>query len=122
MKSRGGQPGNTNALKHGYYSRRLSELDSSDLDSAMQAGLADEIAMLRVTMRKVFEGAIDLGGEGETALERWASLLGLLSSASAKLAAMLRTQKLIMGTDQQSETLNALQVALRKVNNEFRQK
>jgi len=47
-KRRGGQPGNVNAVKHGFYSRRFRELEAEDLDAALQNGLGDEIDMMRV--------------------------------------------------------------------------
>jgi hypothetical protein len=46
--SRGGQPGNTNALKHGFYSRRFRDIEFSDLDVITVADLQNEIAMMRV--------------------------------------------------------------------------
>jgi len=46
-RTRGGQIGNRNALRHGYYSRILSEEEKADLCSAADVeGLDEEIALL----------------------------------------------------------------------------
>jgi hypothetical protein len=42
-RSRGAQPGNTNALKHGFYSKRFSQLELTDLETALGDGLGDEV-------------------------------------------------------------------------------
>ena len=39
--------GNTNALKHGFYSRRFRSADLQDLDTHDFSGLQDEIVMIR---------------------------------------------------------------------------
>jgi hypothetical protein len=47
VKKRGAQPGNTNALQHGFYSRQMHSGEIADL-SAITPDLNGEIAMLRV--------------------------------------------------------------------------
>ena len=59
-RPRGGQPGNSNALKHGFYSRKFKDLDVKDLQ-AVTATIDDEIAALRVAARRVFEYADQVG-------------------------------------------------------------
>jgi len=54
-RSRGGQPGNANAVKHGFYSRKFRDLESQDLETALRDGLGDEIALMRVMIRRVFD-------------------------------------------------------------------
>ncbi len=34
-KRRGGQPGNVNAVKHGFYSRRFHEIEAADQEAAL---------------------------------------------------------------------------------------
>ena len=92
-RKRGGQPGNTNALKHGFYSHRFKSIELSDLDSALSDGLTDEIALLRVIIRRVFEYA-DTGAED---LDAWSRALNTLGAASTRLAGLLRTQQIIAG-------------------------
>jgi len=47
----GGQPGNTNALKHGFYSRRFCDLELGDFESSLGDDLQSEVAMLRAGQR-----------------------------------------------------------------------
>jgi hypothetical protein len=54
-KRKGAQPGNLNALKHGFYSRSFKELENSDLEAMLAQDLESEIAMLRVVVRRAFE-------------------------------------------------------------------
>lgn len=56
-RSRGGQPGNTNALKHGFYTRRLPGLKNialEELDTEFP-GFEEEIFMLRAYIRRTLE-------------------------------------------------------------------
>ena len=89
----GGQPGNLNAFKHGLYSRRYKKLEISDLSAALQNNLEDEIALLRIIMRRVFTYADD---DAET-LEEWENVLSVLGAAATRLAGLLRTQQAIAG-------------------------
>jgi hypothetical protein len=89
LRKRGAQPGNTNSLKHGFYSRRFRKIELEDLATALSPGLLDEIAMLRVVMRRVFDHATDTQRD----LEDWSNALDILGMASTRLARLLRTQK-----------------------------
>jgi hypothetical protein len=53
-RNKGAQPGNTNALKHGFYSRFFKEGEVTDL-SSLAPDLTDEIAMLRVITRRLLD-------------------------------------------------------------------
>jgi hypothetical protein len=105
----GAQPGNTNALKHGFYSRRFNPLEINDLDVALREGVEDEIALLRVTIRRVFDLATQEGDDPET----WCKALSTLGLASSRLAGLVRTQKLIKGDS--SSVASALSQALGEV-------
>jgi hypothetical protein len=102
--------GNTNALKHGFYARSFKSRELADLDILMEAGdqtnLIDEIAMLRVTMRRCLEMANGID-DIETAI-KW---LGVLGATATRIAGLLRTQK-ILGSDSQSAELDAISQAL----------
>ena len=104
--------GNTNALKHGFYSRQFRQSEVRDLDVLLEAGCAahllDEIAMLRVTMRRTIELAKGIE-EVETAI-KWLSVLG---ASATRIATLLKTQKLL-GTEQNSE-LDAIAMALDQI-------
>ena len=52
----GGQPGNQNARKHGFYSKVLDEAEQLDLERATGVeGIDDEIALLRVKIKSLLE-------------------------------------------------------------------
>jgi len=90
-RKRGGQPGNKNAYKHGFYSRRFRALELSDLSIVLTDNLDDEIALVRVIMRRLFSIA---NKEAKT-LDDWKSVLFAIGSASTRLARLIRTQYLI---------------------------
>ena len=99
----GAQPGNVNAWKHGFYSRRFKALEIRDLEAVLHNNLDDEIALLRVMIRRVFEFA---DKEAET-LDDWESVLTTLGAASTRLAGLIRVQHLSTGKSQNIEDLLA---------------
>jgi len=55
-RKRGGQPGNRNARKHGFYSKVLNEAEQLDFELAAGVnGIDDEIALLRVKIKSILE-------------------------------------------------------------------
>ncbi|MCJ7520025.1 MAG: hypothetical protein MUO42_10215 [Anaerolineaceae bacterium] len=96
----GGQPGNWNGFKHGFYSKRYYPLELKDLSIILGDGLFDEISLLRVIMRRVFNLAND---EDAQTLDTWTRSLNTLGAAATRLAGLLRTQLIISGED--SDTL-----------------
>ncbi len=55
-RRRGGQPGNQNARKHGFYSKVLDEAERLDFELASGVeGIDDEIALLRVKIKSLLE-------------------------------------------------------------------
>ena len=84
-RPRGAPPGNRNALKHGFYARKLKRSDLSGIETCDDAGLQDEIAMLRVFIRRV----IELGKDVDT-LPEAVSLLRVLCFASTSLTRLLQ--------------------------------
>jgi hypothetical protein len=56
-QKRGAPVGNTNALKHGFYSRNFRRQESADLEASDFDGLADEVSLLRVSLRRLFDFA-----------------------------------------------------------------
>jgi hypothetical protein len=99
----GGQPGNVNAWRHGFYSRRFKALELCDLETILQNNLDDEISLLRVMIRRVFETA---DSQAET-LQDWESVLSTLGAASTRLAGLIRVQHLSSGKSQNIEDLLA---------------
>jgi len=90
-RRRGAPPGNSNALKHGFYARHYRKSDIADLDSRpSSAGLQDEINLLRVYIRRVVELSHDAASLPEAV-----SLLRVLSLAATSLTRLIRTQSYI---------------------------
>jgi hypothetical protein len=54
-RKRGGQPGNQNALTHGFYSKTFRPAEDHDIDEIKQISLDSEIDMLRVSIRRIFD-------------------------------------------------------------------
>jgi hypothetical protein len=107
-RKQGGQPGNQNARKHGFYARAFSSGELADLDAMLTEGLQDEIAMMRVATRRV----IDYIGEFTTPKEAVATL-GALGLAATRLSNLLRTQKIL--DSERQDTASALSQALGEV-------
>ena len=85
---RGGQPGNLNALKHGFYSSGIRAETAKQLDE-VGSGLMDEIGLIRSIIQRVAELARD-----ETDRRELLELLDTIGAAGVRLGSMLRTQKL----------------------------
>jgi hypothetical protein len=88
------QPQNRNALKQGYYGKKYFDLELSDLDTVLGDGLNDEIALLRVIIRRVFDFANDHDSQ---TLETWSGSLNTLGAACTRLAGLLRTNQILGG-------------------------
>ena len=106
----GAQPGNTNAMRHGFYSRRFRLVELEDLINGQNRLLEDEVTLLRVTMRRVFEYA----DEHNTDAETWGKTLHTLATAASRLAYMLRTQRELAG--EEIDMLDVLSTALGMIN------
>ncbi len=89
----GGQPGNLNAFKHGFYSRRFRAVEIADLGTVLADSVDDEIALLRVVTRRLFELAEN---EAET-LDDWQSITSTLGASATRISGLIRTQQMISG-------------------------
>ena len=88
VKKRGGQKGNQNARKHGFYSRVLDEAERLDFQMATNVeGIDDEIALLRVKIKSL--------------LERDPENIKLIMQATNTLARLVRTRYNISKEDKQ---------------------
>ena len=110
-RPRGSQPGNTNALKHGFYSRQFRQVDLEDLD-VINATLENEIAAMRVTIRRMLELT-----EGIPDPIDAIHALALTGNQIAKIAGLLRTQHLLAGGH--DESFSAAMSAIAQVLSEF---
>ncbi len=54
-RRRGAPPGNMNALKHGFYTRRFKKRDLTGVESTDVKTLIEEISLLRVFTRRLIE-------------------------------------------------------------------
>ncbi len=107
-RTRGAQPGNTNALKHGFYSKRFSDLELTDLESALGEGLGDEIALLRVLIRRFVES---IEAQQDLSLDDTSIYLNAIGSNMTRLAGLLRADKLLTGSDD-SAVMQAIHTAI----------
>lgn len=114
-RKRGGQPGNRNALKHGFYSKVYAIGEIDDLETMLKEGLEDEIAMLRVMTRRLVELA-----NGNKSIESAIANLNTLGAAATRLGGLLKTQKILYGND--SSVSSALSEAISEVMEELRSK
>ena len=112
-KRRGGQPGNTNAVKHGLYSRRFNPEEIENL-SGMQDGVKDEIEVVRVSLARIldFINQINLT---DLTIEDYVALQNLISKNAATVGRLMQVQKAL--TDSEKAGLGAqLLAALEEVN------
>jgi hypothetical protein len=114
MPRRGAQPGNINALKHGFYSTHFTRGEIESLDPSISAGLLDEIALLKVLVRRLFDYA-----EDPTSLDSMCKTMSTLSDSLTCLSGLCRTQKLLGGTEN-NQIMNALSEALKAVQDEIK--
>ena len=108
-RKKGGQPGNLNALKHGFYSNRFDDAENIDLEAYLTTGLDSEVAMLRVFTRRVFELA-----DGIQDLKEARESLGALGLAATRLATLLKSQMFLEG-DQSDEVKRTITEALNEI-------
>jgi hypothetical protein len=97
-KRKGAQPGNLNALKHGFYSRSFKDLENTDLEAMLAQDLESEIAMLRVVVRRAFElSTAPTEGDGEPVqdLDKAIHVMNSLGMASIRLGSLLKIQAML---------------------------
>ena len=100
----GGQPGNTNALKHGFYTKYFSLTERRGLQAAEGVILRDEIDLLRVLIRRFSE---QIQASQAVSLYESAQFLAVISEAMSRLASLLRTDHMLGGPE-----TNALSASL----------
>ena len=107
-RKRGGQPGNTNAFKHGFYTKNFSLAERRGLQAANGVVLGDEIALLRVLIRRFAEQI--QSSQGVPPSES-AQHLAVVSEAMLRLASLLRTDHMLGGA-QSSTFIKQLSLVL----------
>ena len=109
----GGQLGNLNALKHGFYTRRIHKRDLSGTEDAATINLAEEIALIRIFTRKIVDSSRNIDD-----LYELAGVLRILCLASVSITRVIKAQALLNHDD--SGLLDEIGEAIRQVNMELR--
>jgi len=88
----GGQPGNHNAFKHGFYATHYAPEELSQLEDLNEDDFKDEIALVQVLSKRVFIGMMD-----EIPLADYLKAVRVLSNADACLERLNRERTFIFG-------------------------
>lgn len=83
----GAQLGNTNALKHGFYTRRMWKRHLSGVENTNIKGLAEEIALIRIFTRRLVESC-----DPSADLYDLAGILRAICLASATITRIIKAQ------------------------------
>ena len=113
MRRRGAQPGNTNALKHGFYSRQFRNLELTDLDS-LEATLSDEVAGCRVAARRIMELSDGISDDPVLAI----SALNMYGAMCQRVARLMQVHSVLSGNS--NDTLAVISQALREIHKELK--
>jgi hypothetical protein len=101
-RKRGAQPGNHNALKHGYYSKEFNRKEKHDLDAAAEMeGIDAEIALLRYEIKKSANGRGNIKN------------LRILVNAALALEKLIRTRHKVFAPENKFE--NAVRNVFRDI-------
>ena len=106
-RRRGAQPGNLNALKHGFYSRYFKASEVEAIQGLPGDDLGEEIAALRVIIRRVLALSSNID-DVNTGLR----LLSTFSAAAAQLSGLVKIQSVIQHSDTEDSFENALRQAI----------
>lgn len=110
---RGAPKGNLNALKHGFYTRRIPKSDLSGVESINPSGLIEEIALIRLFTRRLLESL-----RPDSDIYELADVLRTLCLASSTITRVVKTQFLINAAHPGIE--DEIAEAIKQVNAEFR--
>jgi hypothetical protein len=106
----GAPAGNTNALKHGFYSRRFRTQEAEDLSNLDPcASIEPEIQMIRVLTSRMWERYCDL--EGSQAVGELVPMAYLLERLTTRLVHLMMENRLLKG-EGGNELTKAFQEAL----------
>lgn len=102
-KKPGGQPGNKNAMRHGFYAKRFTADESKRLDEQDPADVQSEIALIRVCIDRLTQemdfkivSVVDMQGN-VTRDDHYLKQLNTLGLMTQSLSTLARTQYLIKG-------------------------
>jgi len=98
-RHRGGQPGNINALKHGFYTRRFNQNDLAGVESTDYHGLMEEIAIIRLYARRLIEL------ENQSAdITQVANILRTLCLASITITRLVKTSQFLQSSGNSTDS------------------
>ena len=104
-KKPGAQPGNKNALRHGFYAQRFTADQKTRLDSQDATDLQAEINLIRVCLDQLYDQLYfepsylpnKDGGQSDQRDDHYLKQLNTLSLMTQSLSTLARTQYLIKG-------------------------
>jgi len=99
-RRRGAQPGNANALKHGYYASRLPAADVAAIKGHVFFGLEEEIELLRVFIARLADHINE-----NLDLDKVLSIIRILDLTLISLSRLKRTERFL---GEESSGLQAL--------------
>jgi hypothetical protein len=91
-RKRGGQPGNENAFRHGFYCKSFSSADMQALDENIKGEFLDEISLARVQASHLAELMKDYKN---MSLEDYVSASNALNNYLDRIQSLTRAQKYI---------------------------
>jgi hypothetical protein len=104
--------GNSNALKHGFYTRHIKKRDLSGVESTDLKSLVDEIALIRVFTRRLVESCTPTAD-----LYELAGILRILCLASTTITRILRVHYILTGSENDLD--RDIEEAIRQVHAEL---
>lgn len=101
-RKEGGQPANTNALRHGIYSRHFTPEENLALDRDVAGSLKDEAEILRLTIAGAADSVLQQP-EPDLPLRDHVFALRTISIAIARLVSIILTRLSVFGDPDQRE-------------------
>jgi len=120
-RKHGGQPGNKNAMRHGFYANRFTPDENKRLDGIEPTDLLSEIALLRICMDKLTnEMNFDVvwyktkdGADSDIRDDHYLKQLNTLGIMTQSLSTLTRTHHLIHGRS--GNVIDTIQQALEEL-------
>ena len=100
---RGGQPGNHNAVKHGYYSSVFRQAERRLLEQVPLTDLSAEIELIRVTSKRFLQALA--ASKNDLDFETQLTALRAVNLSAQSIATLLRAHALTAALDRDAEDL-----------------
>jgi len=108
------QPGNLNAIKHGFFAHSLREEDSQDLHELTVAAIDQEIMALRVLLRRAFSLSDDLDNFPDTL-----RMLNIFGRTAERVGKLLLHKRNLQVADKKAALDAAIEQAILEVGREL---